>query len=768
MATDLAKLVVSLEAETARYQQELDKARKQLGKFEKESRDAVVKVAQAAGAAAVAAATGFVVMTKAAIDAADNASKFAQQVGISTEALSQFSYAAGLSGATTEEFEKALVKLNKSAVDAAGGTAAQAEAFAALGVSVKGADGQIRDTESLLLDLTDAFSRMEAGPRKTALAIDLFGKSGAKLIPFLNSGREGMAAMRAEADALGVTIDSNAAKAAERFNDNLTRLQTLLQGAANQAANNLLPVLDEMSAALVEFGKNSGAAGVIVDGLRVAFETVVVLGANVAYVLTGIGRELGGLAAQAAAVATLDFGRAAEIGRLMREDAAGARKEIDAFSERILGANAAAEKVRGTMAKWSAAIAAAKSGNLEQQRAVMVGLAEAYRNAEFGAVGSAAAIQAYQNAVDAALPTIRGKSAALVEVSDAAKGAAKRLQSLVEALQLEAATMGMSAGAVELHKLQLAGATAAQMNFARAVIQAREAFDAQAAALSEGKALTEGLRTPLEAFDAELGRLNDLLQRGAIDWETYSRAVIKAQDAFNAADPKMQAAAANAARLNAMLEATPTAKLEETRADMLLLADAYDANVRAGMSAADAGAQFAEAAQTRLGTLPDATKSATDQMSVYADQAARNMQSAFADFLISPTEEGLEGLGSAFAGVLARMAAEAASAQIFEALGMGGKGGGGGGGAAIAEFFSGFFADGGVMRPGKAAIVGERGPELVLPSTSMRVLSAPDTADALSGGGRRVNQVFNITTPNPDAFRASERQIKRGFREGLK
>lgn len=59
----------------------------------------------------------------------------------------------------------------------------------------------------------------------------------------------------------------------------------------------------------------------------------------------------------------------------------------------------------------------------------------------------------------------------------------------------------------------------------------------------------------------------------------------------------------------------------------------------------------------------------TDALSVFADEAARNMQSSFADFLFDPFEDGLDGMLTGFIDVVRRMIAEAAAAQIFESLG---------------------------------------------------------------------------------------------------
>lgn len=83
-------------------------------------------------------------------------------------------------------------------------------------------------------------------------------------------------------------------------------------------------------------------------------------------------------------------------------------------------------------------------------------------------------------------------------------------------------------------------------------------------------------------------------------------------------------------------------------------------------------------------------ENSTDRMSVFADQAARNMQDAFADFLFDPFENGVKGMLKGFVDILRRMVAEAAAAQIFGKLfggngGLGGKLGGllGGGGSGL-------------------------------------------------------------------------------------
>jgi hypothetical protein len=104
-------------------------------------------------------------------------------------------------------------------------------------------------------------------------------------------------------------------------------------------------------------------------------------------------------------------------------------------------------------------------------------------------------------------------------------------------------------------------------------------------------------------------------------------------------------------------------------------------------------------------------------MSVYAEEAARNMQDAFADFLFDPFSHGLKGMLSGFIDVIRRMIAEAAAAKIFETVfGKQDKATGSGGAsgffsAAMDAFFGGHKAEGGPIQKGKWYIAGEHGPE---------------------------------------------------------
>lgn len=114
-----------------------------------------------------------------------------------------------------------------------------------------------------------------------------------------------------------------------------------------------------------------------------------------------------------------------------------------------------------------------------------------------------------------------------------------------------------------------------------------------------------------------------------------------------------------------------------------------------------------------------------------SDQAARNIQDAFADFLFDPFEDGLEGLVRGFADALRRMLANAIATDLASAIGLsdltGGLLGGLGGGASAPPPR----AFGGGISAGQTVLAGERGPELVTPASASRVFPAQQTAAML-------------------------------------
>jgi hypothetical protein len=188
------------------------------------------------GAAMSLVSAGIVAAFRSQINAADEAGKAAQKVGLSVEALTRLRFAADLSGVSAQQLETGIQRLSRTMVSGS-------KAFDRVGVASRDAAGRLRPTEDVLLDLADVFQRMPDGAEKTALAIETLGRSGADLIPLLNGGSAALRAMMNEADALGLTISNDTFRAAERFNDALTRIGAVARGLTRQIAAELAPAM---------------------------------------------------------------------------------------------------------------------------------------------------------------------------------------------------------------------------------------------------------------------------------------------------------------------------------------------------------------------------------------------------------------------------------------------------------------------------------------------------------------------------------------------
>jgi hypothetical protein len=129
-------------------------------------------------------------------------------------------------------------------------------------------------------------------------------------------------------------------------------------------------------------------------------------------------------------------------------------------------------------------------------------------------------------------------------------------------------------------------------------------------------------------------------------------------------------------------------------------------------------------------------------MTEYAKQAARNIQSEFADFLFDPFSEGLDSMLAGFIDVIRRMIAEAGSAFILRQLF---------GGSELGAALFGKRAAGGPVMGGGSYLVGEKGPEMFVPGSSGMIV--PN--HKLDGSGVTIVQNNNI-----DARGATQDVIK--------
>jgi hypothetical protein len=267
----IGALRVVLGADTALLDKGLKDAEGGLARFASSMKTA--SIAAAAGFAAALTGVGVAVM--GALKDADKLNKLSQSVGLSVEELSKLKFAAELSDISLEQLGVSLVKLSKNmSAIAAGGTGPAAEAFKALGISVRNADGTMKSSSDVMSEVAGKFENLKDGANKTALAVAMFGKAGAAMIPLLNGGKKALEEAKQEAEELGLVVSKKTAVAAEAFNDNLTRLHKVLNGVWLKVAEELAPSLADLSTKFVQLVKDGGLVKTSADLIATAFKGI--------------------------------------------------------------------------------------------------------------------------------------------------------------------------------------------------------------------------------------------------------------------------------------------------------------------------------------------------------------------------------------------------------------------------------------------------------------------------------------------------------------
>ena len=244
--------------------------------------------------------------------AGDTLDKMAGRTGVSVEALSELGFAAEQSGADLETLEAGLRKMQRSITDAAEGTETAVDALAALGLSVGTLQNLTPEQQFKLI--ADRLSKIENPTTRAALAMDLLGKSGTRLLPLLKDGAAGIEALQQQARDLGLTISTQSAKDAALLTDTLNILWRTLKQAAFTIGAALAPTLIDLAkratrvvvvvtnwltqnkalivtvlkvaAAVMAVGVGLIAAGTLISGIGAVFGWL-------ASVVTGIGAAFG-------------------------------------------------------------------------------------------------------------------------------------------------------------------------------------------------------------------------------------------------------------------------------------------------------------------------------------------------------------------------------------------------------------------------------------------------------------------------------------------
>lgn len=649
----LGSLVVSLMMDTAEFTSASSKASRSLEKLQADA----ARIGKAIGVGIGVAAGGFGALVKSGIDAADAMDETSQRLGVTTEDFSRLAYAATFAGVSQDDLATALSKVSKEAAEAAGGGEQAQAKFEALGISVTDTNGRVKDSTTLFREMADKFAGLRDGSAKTALAMEFFGKSGAQMVPLLNEGSQGLAAMAAEADALGVTLDSNTAAAAGQFNDRLDQMQTMGQVLGRRIGAELLPTVNSLADQFLTAAKEGGGFETVVRSAAAGGKILAIVMQAVVRGVGMAGDFIGGLGAQLVALVSGDFAEAQRIGTETIRNMQGSLTDLF-------------ESVDKT---WTGAAESAVAGAKSLDKGTDAPLVKVKKNVK-------AVRTELQKLNDAA-----AKNLEKLRIEVDTDGASERIKKLIELSRqgVDPRIIGQTNDLMKQREAQEEATKAAE-----------KAAEAQRDARMEGESLRKDTLSEYEKLAEKEAEWQDLLKQGAITQETYDRALFSARVAANEAASNMDDVA--------------------------------------------------------------------EKQNEFAEKFRSNVQDIMGDTFADAMEGNFSDIGDSFTQMLNRMVAQALAAQLAESLFGGTSEGGTGGmmGTALSWIGSvwGGKASGGPVSAGHPYIVGEHGPEVMIPATSGSVGAAGGTSN-----------VYNVqVTATPGMSRQTAMQQGADMAEGLR
>lgn len=215
------------------------------------------------GAAIATVATAITAaMVGIAVRAAESAAKLedmAKATGVSVEALSRLSAVGHMIAPDIDldTIAKGLERMDRAALRSIQSTTIASDGFQTLGIKVADAAGHMKSTEALFGEIADKFQNMADGSEKTAVAMEIFGRSGAALIPVLDEGGAEIQRITRIADAFGVTLTGETTEAAHKFKESISELELALLGIENRIMEALLPTMQAVTKALDDMAEGT-------------------------------------------------------------------------------------------------------------------------------------------------------------------------------------------------------------------------------------------------------------------------------------------------------------------------------------------------------------------------------------------------------------------------------------------------------------------------------------------------------------------------------
>lgn len=250
------QLNVSIGAEIGGLQKGLDKAGKELSKFDAKIKkigkigDEFISVGKSlskgltAPIIAVGAAIGKVVSDT--VGFSSKLSESASQAGLTAESYQELTFAISQYGISSNDAERTLGRLNQRIGLAAQGNEKYSSAFQNLGVSITDTTGKIKGSRDVFLEVAESLSNIEDPAVRSAQASEIFGVNlSRRLLPALSNGADGIEDFTKEAQKLGIVMSDEQVANAEQFGISIDNLKLQFSAITREIGSAFIPILQD-------------------------------------------------------------------------------------------------------------------------------------------------------------------------------------------------------------------------------------------------------------------------------------------------------------------------------------------------------------------------------------------------------------------------------------------------------------------------------------------------------------------------------------------
>lgn len=225
-------------------------AKKELNSYGKSLGNAAkagAKMAIGLGASMIGIGTAAFAMTNKVVGGFDTIAKNSAKLGVNTTAYQEMDYWAGQNGLSSDNMEKAVGRLNQRIGMASQGNKKYADILKTLGVDMDGVKKGTVSTEDAMAKSIQSLSQMTNEQEKAAYASELFGtKLGRELMPALQDGSLSLEDAKKKAKELGIVIEEDSLRAAEKFGDTWDDLTRSFSVFGQKIISKLMPVFQNM------------------------------------------------------------------------------------------------------------------------------------------------------------------------------------------------------------------------------------------------------------------------------------------------------------------------------------------------------------------------------------------------------------------------------------------------------------------------------------------------------------------------------------------